>query len=309
MRRLPESAVFETRPQRSIAKYVVAAGVGAAVLLLGAGSFYTVDQGYRGVVLRYGALVGEAEPGLGFKVPFIDRVKEISIQNQAKVYENVMAYSFDQQTGTLRISVNYHVPPEAVGKVYSEYGTIDRMVSTLLDRQIQKTAEEVFGQYTAVKAVQDRAQLTLDVLKSIKDAIDGPIVIDTAQVENIDFSDAYEASIEQRMQAEIEVQKVRQNADREKVQAEIKVIQAQADADARVAQAKAEAESTRLKGEGDAAAIRARGEAEADAVKAKAAALGQNPNLVQLIQAERWDGKLPSTMVPGGATPFVRVGP
>ena len=36
-------------------------------------------------------------------------------------------------------------------------------------------------------------------------------------------------------------------------------------------------------------------------------ALGTNPNLVTLTQAERWDGKLPVTMVPGGALPMLTV--
>jgi hypothetical protein len=36
-------------------------------------------------------------------------------------------------------------------------------------------------------------------------------------------------------------------------------------------------------------------------------ALGTNPNLVTLVQAERWNGVLPTTMVPGSAVPFVSV--
>jgi regulator of protease activity HflC (stomatin/prohibitin superfamily) len=122
------------------------------------------------------------------------------------------------------------------------------------------------------------------------------MIVESVQIENIDFSDAYEASIEQRMLAEVEVQKVQQNAEREKVQAEIKVIQAQAEADSQVARAKAEAEAIELKGRAEAQAIRVRGQA-----------LAQNPGLVNLVAAENWDGKLPSTMVPGSAVPFVNV--
>ena len=59
--------------------------------------------------------------------------------------------------------------------------------------------------------------------------------------------------------------------------------------------------------EAGATAIRLRGDAEASAIKAKAAALAQNPSLVQLIQAERWDGKLPATMLPGGTVPIIGV--
>jgi hypothetical protein len=48
-----------------------------------------------------------------------------------------------------------------------------------------------------------------------------------------------------------------------------------------------------------------RGDAEADAIKARAAALASNQNLVELTKAERWDGKLPTTIVPNSALPFI----
>ena len=47
--------------------------------------------------------------------------------------------------------------------------------------------------------------------------------------------------------------------------------------------------------------------AEAAAIEARAKALGTNPNLVTLVQAERWNGVLPTTMVPGSSVPFVSV--
>lgn len=47
------------------------------------------------------------------------------------------------------------------------------------------------------------------------------------------------------------------------------------------------------------------GEAEAAAIDAKGRALKDNPQLVDLVQAERWDGVLPTTMVPGGSVPMV----
>ena len=116
------------------------------------------------------------------------------------------------------------------------------------------------------------------------------------QIENIDFSDAYEQSIENRMLAEVEVQKLQQNAEREKVQAQITVTQANAQAD-----------SIRATAEANAAATRLAGEAEADAIRAKGAALKDNPSLIDLTAAERWDGKLPATMVPGAAVPFIGI--
>jgi len=279
------------------AKSVAVGGV-VGLFALGVlfGSWYTIDQGERGVILRNGAIVGTAEPGLGFKVPFIDRVIDITVQSQAQIYKDILAYSRDQQTAGLTVSVNYRLPPDRVEEIYSNYGGQEGVVSRLLDRQVLEEVKNIFGQFNAATAIQERARLTTDVQNAIQKAVVGPVIVESVQIENIDFSDTYEQSIEQRMIAEVEVQKVRQNAEREKVQAEIKVIQAQAAADSQIAAAKAEAE-----------AITLRGNAEAEAVRVKGAALRDNPSLIGLVQAERWNGVLPTTMLPNSTVPFMEM--
>jgi hypothetical protein len=49
------------------------------------------------------------------------------------------------------------------------------------------------------------------------------------------------------------------------------------------------------------------GNAEAEAINARGRALRDNPTLIELVSAERWNGVLPTTMVPGAAVPFVNV--
>ena len=267
-----------------------------AVLLLIAlmGSWYTVNETERGVLLRNGALVGVVEPGLSFKIPLIETVKRISVQSNATTYQGLQAYSKDQQTATLNVSVSWHVVPAEVGKVYMQYQDLDVLVSRLISRQVPTQVENVFGQYNAVSAVQNRGKFVADVTKAIRDSVTGPVVIDGVQVENIDFSDDYERSIALRMKAEVEVKTREQMLATEQVEAQIVVTRAQADADSKVAQAKADAEATRL-----------RGSAEADAIKAKTLALSSNPMLIELTKAERWDGKLPTTVLPNGTLPFI----
>lgn len=283
-------------PSRGFAKLAAVAALAAAALLIASGGFYTVDQGERGVILRYGAVVGTAEPGLGFKLPLIDKVAKITVQNRSKVYDNVNTYSRDQQPASITLSVNYRLPADQVAKIYGEYGSEDGVVDRLIDRRVYEQVKNVFGQFNAVTAIQDRARLNAETEAAIRETVRGPVIIDSVQIENIDFSDAYEQSIENRMLAEVEVQKIRQNAEREKVQAQITVTQAQARADAVRAEAEANAAATRLAGE-----------AEADAIKAKGAALRDNPELINLTAAEKWNGQLPSTMVPGSAVPFLGV--
>jgi regulator of protease activity HflC (stomatin/prohibitin superfamily) len=260
--------------------------VGLVALTVVGGSFYTVDQGERGVILRNGAVVGTAEPGLGFKLPIVDSVREINVQTQAQLYKNVMVYSRDQQNAGLQVSVNYRLVSDKVEQIYSEFGGQEGIVTRLLDRQVPEEVKNVFGKFNAVTAIQERARLGMEIQEAIQKAANNTmLIVESVQVENIDFSDAYEKSIEQRMLAEVEVQKVQQNAEREKVQAEIAVIQAKAQADA----------------------VKLQGDAEAHAINARGRALRDNPALIELVQAEKWDGKLPTTMVPGQTVPFINV--
>jgi regulator of protease activity HflC (stomatin/prohibitin superfamily) len=291
--------------QNIIKRAAYAAGAIVIGLPILWGSWYTVDEGERGVLLRNGGSIGTAEPGLGFKIPFIDGVRKISVQTRARTYENVLTYSRDQQTAALVLSVNYRLPPDQVELIYATYGGEEGIADRLLDRQVLEKVKNVFGQFNAVTAIQDRARLNAQVQEAVQSAVRGPIIVESVQIENIDFSDTYENSIEQRMLAEVEVQKVTQNAARERVQAEIAVIQAQAAADAQIATATAAAETTRLQGEAEAKAIAARGEAEAEVIRAKQAALSASPNVIALTQAERWNGVLPTTMIPGGSVPFL----
>lgn len=274
--------------------------VAVGLLTLGLGSWYTVDQTKRAVLLRNGAYVETVQPGLHFKLPWVDSVYKIDMQTHTHSWKKMESYSADQQPANLLVSVTLRVSPDKVGEVYSRFGgDLDAAITRLISPHVNREVKTVFGQYTAARAISQRGALNIDVAKALNEslAIDPVFLVESVQVEDIVFSPEYIKSVEQRMQAEVEVQRLRQNLEREKVQAEIVVTQATAQANATVANAKAAAESVRL-----------RGDAEASAITARAKALGDNPNLVTLTQAERWDGKLPTTMVPSGALPMITMG-
>jgi regulator of protease activity HflC (stomatin/prohibitin superfamily) len=248
-------------------------------------SWYTVDQGERAVVLRLGAIVEETGPGLHFKMPWINSVHKITVQNQNKRYSALEAYSRDQQPASLTVSVTYMASEPKL--VYEQYGDLDGAVFRLIDPRVTSGVKTIFGQYDAVRAIQERAGLNVDIANAVTSAITGPIQIISVQVENIDFSEAYEQSVEQRMLAQVEIQRREQNLRTTEVEAQI----------------------ARTRAEGEANAIRLRGEAEGDAIRARADALRANADLVQLQAVEKWDGKLPTTMVPSTALPFINLQP
>jgi regulator of protease activity HflC (stomatin/prohibitin superfamily) len=260
------------------------------------GSWYIVDQGERGVVLRNGKFVSTSDPGLHWKMPLMDDVHKLSVQSRLASYTEMSTYSRDQQPATMAVCFNYHIESSFVQDVYSNYGSEQAMIDRLITPRVMAETKNVFGRFNAVEAIQQRERLNLEVQEALQQVVQGSVMIESIQVENIDFSKAYEDSVEQRMLAEVEVQKIRQNLERERVQAEIITTQAQAAADAVVLAANAEAD-----------AIRVKGLAEADAITARGDALNDNPNLVQLVQAERWNGQLPSTMIPSGSVPILQM--
>jgi len=287
--------------KNSIGK-VVLLTIGGFVLLafLGVlfGSWFTIDQTERGVILRNGAFSYEAQPGLGFKLPLIDSLKRITVQTQKVKFNDLGVYSLDQQPTQIGLSVIWRVDPTKIEQVYSEFKDEQGLMERIIVPLVNKHLKVVFGQYTAYRSIQERAKLTQEVEDSIKESTSKyPVIVESIQLEDITFSKAYENSVEQRMLAEVEVQKLKQNAERQKVEAEIQRINAEGQANAIREVAQAEAMAIQLKGE-----------AEAKAIEVRAKALERNQKLVALVQAERWDGKLPTIMLPNQSMPILNLG-
>jgi regulator of protease activity HflC (stomatin/prohibitin superfamily) len=310
-RRADGGAEFAFKSAPTIA---IAAIVALILFLLIASSYYTIEQGYRGIALRFGEVYRIAEPGLNFKIPFIDAVRELEVRTQ-KDARNIEAYSKDSQPVDIALSINFHLNAGEVNKIYSDYGINYR--DRLIEPKLMALPKDTIGKYAAIELVQNRDLVSKQILGDLSDYFTPlGIIVESLNIENMDFSQAYEASVEQRMQAEVEVQKVKQNLERERLNAEMVRVKAQGEADAKVAQAKAEAEVIVLRGEADAKkivllgeadakAIVLRGGSEAKAIELKAKALAQNSSLIKLYEAEKWDGKLPATMIPNQSIPII----
>lgn len=279
-----------SRPLRA-AKFAVPALLGLSVLM---GAWYTIDQGERGVLLRFGKMVSVEEPGLHLKLPLVDSVHKMTVRT-VKWTMPTAVYSKDIQGAEVVISLNFHLNPGSVGLMYESAGT--GYVEKLVLPQLLAVSKDVFGKYNAVSIVQMREELASQILSDLaaKFANTG-IIIESVQLENIDFSDSYEKSVEERMKAEVEVQKVKQNLEREKLNADMLRAKAQGEADAKLAKAQS-----------DAKAIELVGRAEAEAIRAKSEAMKANPDYVRMLQAEKWDGRLPQSIVPSSSVPILKL--
>lgn len=269
---------------------VIAGVIGLVMVVSAFGSFETIDQGERGVKLRYGQVVDTVSPGLAWKIPYTDTIKTISVQNRTYRFEKVEAYSSDQQKATMEVSVTFKVSEGNVIDLYSSYGTIQAMADRIIAPRTLDGIKNVFGQYTAQSAITKRQEFVMKATDTIRSMLkDEPLMLISVQVEELEFTDAYEKSIEDKQRAEVMVATNTQTAL------------------ALVARAEGEKNAAIKSAEGSAQAVILAGEAEAQAIKARAKALADNPRLVDLVLAEKWSGNLPTTMVPGSSVPFLNV--
>ena len=270
------------------------------LLLTTGGSMYTVDQGERGVVLHYGEVSKVADPGLHFKWPYIDRVVRIPTRTTTGTLKDIFGYSSDQQPAQISLSVTFAINDDGVEALYTQFGKIDKLYDLVVVPIVTQEIKTVFGQFTAIRSVQHREELNNKTRDAIVNALAKyPYLrIESVQIENVDFSDAYEQTIEDRMKAEVEVERYKQNLERERIEAQIAATRAQGQADAQIKAAEAEAK-----------AIALRSKAEADAINAKGEALRKNPEIIRLTQAEKWNGRLPQIMLPNSAVPMLALPP
>ena len=281
---------FNQLPKRAIA--AGAAVVVALVLLFS--TAYTIDEGERGVILRLGRVVGEAGPGLHFKIPFINSVEKISVQIQKEAFEKtdvadtrLETYSRDQQPATIAMAINYHVTDASA--VYAQFGSLENMKQRVIISRAYDQLKTVFGQFDAADAIQKRTVLNAEVFEAIRKSVAGPVVIDSVQIEDITFSQQYESAVELRMQAIVKQQ------------------QAEADKQKRIIDADALAYEVKAAADAKAHQIDVQGKAEAGAIQARGDALRNNPALPTLVASEKWNGVLPTTMMPGNTVPFINV--
>lgn len=256
------------------------------VLMTVFGAFFTVSPGERVVVTRWGAIVGTYESGLNWKIPWITAAHSIDVQDRLIVVDKTEAYSKDQQPADMKVSVRIQVTSPV--EVVTRYGTVEEMVRRLVMPRVFQDTKSTFGAFTAATAVSEREKLSAAAQKAMQENVGDIALIKSVAIENIKFDPAYEESIRKRMQAEVEVAKVQQDALREVESAKIANTQADAAAYRVKADATAQAES-----------IKKRGDAEAEALRAKGAAIAANPAIVELIKAEKWNGT--ATFIPSSA--------
>lgn len=170
-----------------------------------------------------------------------------------------MAYSKDAQTMDILMTVQYQIDDSRAVQIAKQYGSMTALTNRIMSIATEK-AKATLSKYSAMNIIETRANISPEVEKVIKEAIDDEycVNITTVVLTNIDFSDAFEKTVEDKMIAEQEKLKAQYeketaivNAEKElevaKLAAEAKIEAAKADAQSQIEIAKAEALTIQLK--------------------------------------------------------------
>ena len=245
-------------------------------LVIVLGAWTTISPGYRGVVVRLGAVQkGVLSEGFHFKLPWVDEIEKMNVQIQ-KDGVDADAASKDLQIVTTKIATNYSLVSEAVDEVYQKigFGYADKLISPA----VQEIVKAVTAKYTAEELITKRAEVKSSIKQGLFDRlIPYNIKVIDVSIADFNFSRNFNEAIEAKQIAEQQVSTAKNQLERIKVEAE-----------QRITQARAEAESLRL----------------------QKSEISENLLQLRKIENERkaiekWNGVLPTYT--GGAMPFIQL--
>jgi prohibitin 2 len=265
--------------------------------------FYSVPTGSRGVVTRFGAIVGIEGEGLTVLPPW-EKLSIFSIRAETANVTSAEGATSDTQPVTTSLTVRYAIQPDKVSEVFEQYSH-DGDLSSYVDTATHEIFKSVTARYDAPDLISQRPKVSADIY----DALTAKLAKYGARVINIDmtgfsFSPTYMAAINDKVTQE-----------QLRLAAENKLKTVEAEQKQKVAVAEAEANAVRATADGDAYARITNATAEAKAIQVQSQALAQSAQILELrriqveqTKAEKWDGKLPEAVYAGAPIPFLNVG-
>lgn len=277
---------FVYKVVKSVTRVKWIATIGALVILiivLVIGGIRVVDETEVGVVKTFGEISGTVDSGLNFINPLTQKVTMYDLRVHVRE-SSFASYTKDAQPLTAAIEYQYALNPAFAEDVAREYGSYE-ILETKLSNIVEERAKIVFAHYSAMPLLENRSNLSTEVAEEVK-TIENlfHVTFTSVVVKDIDFSDAFEASVEAKMTAEQAALKAEQDKKTAIIQAEQKKEVAAITAEAAIAQAKGEAEALEITRQ----------------------ALQNMPDTwVQQLWIEKWDGKLPTTQAGSDAAIIV----
>lgn len=239
----------------------ISCGVAAVlfvVLLIVPFSINTVNAGEIAVVKHLGEAKQIRHPGTYFDFWMTESYEVYDAKVQT-LDISTAAYSKDAQTMDISMTVQYQIDTSKAIEIADTYGTLDTLSNRITSVSIERTKSILSG-YSAMEIIEIRSTISPQVEKLIQETVSDNyyVTINAVVLTNIDFSDAFEATVEQKMiaeqqkvQAEYEKEKAIIDAERDlevaRKKADAELYAAQQSAEAQIEKARAESLATKLK--------------------------------------------------------------
>lgn len=218
-------------------------------------NFKTVDNGEVAVVKNLGKVEDVREPGM--HTDFWMTKSYVKLDTKVRQVDIVTAsYSNDKQTMDISMTVQYQIKKDMAKEIVIHYGTLDMLEARIQSVAIERT-KAIMSSYTADSLIEQRSVISAAVADAVEVALGEAYYIDITNVAltNIDFSDAYEAAVEQKMIATQEVERAKAEAQKAEETAKGQLKVAEQEAKAQIAKAEAEAKAKELAAQAEANAI------------------------------------------------------
>jgi len=249
---------------------------------------YKVHTGYTGIVMRNGAIIGVADPGLHFKIPYMDNVEEIETRNRGTHLE-LSVSSGDPMLLPIKATVNWIANHDKLKQLFADYGSLEQFESRVILPAFNAGIKDATARFTVTQLIKDRTKLGDLALEFVKNKVPRDVVtITELYIVNVDFPQQYTKQI-------LATQVAQQAAQEQKFKLEQQNYVAQE----KTQTAEASAAATRAQADADAHAIEVNGKATAEAIELKAKALSTNPQLIEYEKVLHWGGTFPTTFMGG----------
>ena len=235
-------------------------------------SIRTVDSGTVAVVKHLGKIKEVKTAGTYFDLWLTN--KYVKYDAKVRTIEiTTAAYSADAQPMSINMTVQYQIRSDNVIEIATQYGSIETLENRITSIATEQAKSTLSGD-KAMDIIANRASISPAVEEVIKEAIGEEYYVNivTVVLTDIDFSDAFELAVEEKMIAE----QAKLKADYEN---ETKVAKAQADVDV----ARAEA---------DALLVKAEAEAEANHIINESL----TEKVLEKTMLDKWNGELPTVI-------------
>lgn len=282
-------------------KLILGGIVGVCAIVLFLSTYYTIGQYERGVLTRFGKVVEVSEPGLHFKLPFVNSVKRyrtdiLSLTTHVvdKGRPGVSTYTVDNQEVHVVFTVQYRIRPDKVAFIYENVQDLEGKLFQIAEDRLKAELGKVNTSHVA-----EQRGMIRDGIKKVLAAATTTLGVEITdfQLNNIEYDATFQTAVKTAAAARATVETREQERQQAIKIADRDRIKAEGEANAARETAKGKADAIVSVATAEARAIQMRGEAEAKAIRAQAEALQQNQKLVELRKAEKWNGELPRQML------------